>query len=246
MQALAAEIDPPTTVTEPERAIHLHVADSLSALELEAVRDAEAIADVGAGAGFPGLPLAIALPHARIDLLEPARRKCAVIERLAAAAGIENARPVRARAEDWARGDGSEAYDLVTARAVASLAVLCEYGAPLLAREGTLVCWKGARDEDEERAGRAAAAGLGLRTADLRPAEPFPGVRNRHLHTFVKVGATPARFPRRTGIAAKRPLGSPSFARKDVLTDVPNTLDTWARSMPSPTRRVESERPRPP
>ncbi len=191
-----------------ERAIDLHVADSLAALELAVVGEAEEIADVGAGAGFPGLALALALPHARVDLIEPARRKCAVIERLASAAGTGNARAVRARAEDWAHEGGAEAYDVVTARAVGSLAVLCEYAAPLLRREGALVCWKGARDRDEERGGQLAAAELGLRAADVRPVKPFPGARNRHLHTFLKVEPTPARFPRRAGMAAKRPLGS--------------------------------------
>ncbi|HEV2771317.1 MAG TPA: 16S rRNA (guanine(527)-N(7))-methyltransferase RsmG [Thermoleophilaceae bacterium] len=246
MRALAAEADPPTTVVDPERAIHLHVADSLSALELTFVSEAAAIADVGAGAGFPGLPLAIALPHARIDLLESVRRKCAVSERLAAAAEATNARAIPARAEDWGRWGGRGAYDVVTARAVAPLAVLCEYAAPLLVREGVLVCWKGRRNQDEERAGRAAAAELGLRAEEVRPVEPFPGARHRHLHTFSKVAPAPARFPRRAGMAAKRPLGSAGSARKEVPTDVPNTLATWARSMPSPTRRAASGRPRPP
>lgn len=208
LRALAAENDPPTTVVDPERALQLHVADSLSALELPFMGEAKAIADVGAGAGFPGLPLAIALPDVRIDLLESARRKCAVIERLAAAAGIDNARAVPIRAEDWAREGGAEAYDAVTARAVAPLAVLCEYAAPLLTREGALVCWKGARNGDEERAGRLAAAELGLRAGEVRPVRPLPGARNRHLHTFLKVEPAPPRFPRRAGIAAKRPLGS--------------------------------------
>lgn len=208
LRALAAESDPPTTVVDPERAIQLHVADSLSALELAFMSGAKAIADVGAGAGFPGLPLAIALPHVRVDLLESVRRKCAVIERLAAAAGADNALAVLARAEDWAREGGAEAYDVVTARAVAPLAVLCEYAAPLLAREGTLVCWKGARGRDEEQAGQLAAAELGLRAGEVRRVEPFPGARSRHLHTFLKVEPVPPRFPRRAGMAAKRPLGS--------------------------------------
>ena len=208
LRALAAEPRAPTTVADPERALDLHVADSLSALDLSPVRQAAAIADIGAGAGFPGLPLAIALPDARVDLVESAGRKCAVIERLAAAAGADNARAIPARAEEWARECGRGAYDVVTARAVAPLAVLCEYAAPLLAPEGVLVCWKGARNADEERAGRLAAAEVGLRADEVRPVEPFPGARDRHLHTFSRVRPAPARFPRRAGVAAKRPLGS--------------------------------------
>jgi len=165
------------------------------------------VADIGSGAGFPGLALAVALPEAQVDLVESGRRKAGVIARLAAAAGAENARSVPARAEEWAAGDGAGAYDVVTARAVASLAVLAEYAAPLLRDGGSLVAWKGARDEAEELAGAAAALELGLEPHEPLRVEPFPAARNRHLHVFRKVAPTPARFPRRTGMARKRPLG---------------------------------------
>src|SRR4051812_46920566 len=132
LEALQAEPDPHTTVSRPEDAVDQHIADSLSALSVAAVRGATALVDIGAGAGFPGLPLALALRDARVDLLESARRKCRVIERLASAAGLENARALPVRAEEWAAADGRGAYDVATARAVASLAVLVEYAAPLL------------------------------------------------------------------------------------------------------------------
>jgi 16S rRNA (guanine527-N7)-methyltransferase len=209
---LAAEADPHTTVSEPERARDVHVADSLSGLEVGDLERAKRIADVGAGAGFPGLVLAIARPSARVDLIESAGRKAAVIDRLIKAARVENARSVVARAEDWARlpvalGGGREAYDAVTARAVASLPVLVEYAAPLLRDGGVLVAWKGARDAGEERLGRGAADEVGLALEDVLRVEPFSGARDRHLHVYRKVGPTPERFPRRPGMAAKRPLG---------------------------------------
>lgn len=208
LEALAAEPDPPTTVRDPDHAVDVHLADSLSGLEIPALRGARTIVDLGAGAGFPGLALAVALPQARIDLVESARRKCEVIERLAEAAGIANARAVPARAEEWARLDGAGAYRAVTARALAPLAVLCEYAAPLLGLGGALVCWKGARDPDEEAAGARAAAEVGLEPTEVRRVEPFAGAREHHLHVFAKVAATPERFPRRPGSAAKRPLGA--------------------------------------
>jgi 16S rRNA (guanine527-N7)-methyltransferase len=190
-----------------DEAVDVHVADSLAALELPQLRQAQALADIGSGAGFPGLVLAAALPHARVDLIESARRKCEVIERLAAAAGIANARAVPARVEEWAAGEGREAYDVVTARALASLAVLVEYAAPLLRAGGALVAWKGARDPDEELAGERAAREVGLQRGDVVPVTPYEGSRNRHLHLYLKVRPTPERFPRRPGAAAKRPLG---------------------------------------
>ncbi|MFL5826595.1 MAG: 16S rRNA (guanine(527)-N(7))-methyltransferase RsmG [Thermoleophilaceae bacterium] len=207
LEALAAEPDPPTTVRTPDEAVRQHIADSLSGLELEELRSARAIADIGAGAGFPGLALAAALPRARLDLVEATRRKCEVIERMARAAGLPNAHAIPARAEEWGAGPGRDAYDLVTARALAPLAVLVEYAAPLLEEGGSLVAWKGARDEAEEQAGAGAAERLGLELAEVRRVEPFEGALNRHLHVFRKIAPTPSGFPRRSGMAAKRPLG---------------------------------------
>jgi 16S rRNA (guanine527-N7)-methyltransferase len=200
-------------VSDPAEALDVHVADSLSGLELgERLTRAKRIADVGAGAGFPGLALAIALPRARVDLIESAGRKAAVIARLTRAAKIDNARAVTARAEEWAGtpaalGGGGAAYEVVTARAVAALAVLAEYAAPLLSVDGVLVAWKGARDDAEEAGGHAAAEQLGLRVEEVLRVEPFEGARDRHLHVFRKIAPTPEGFPRRAGMAAKRPLG---------------------------------------
>jgi 16S rRNA (guanine527-N7)-methyltransferase len=211
LEALAAEPDPHTTVSSPAEAMDVHVADSLSGLEVQELVRARQIADVGAGAGFPGLVLAIALPRARVDLIESAGRKTAVIGRLAQAARISNARAVTARAEEWAAAGtplgGAGAYDAVTARAVAALPVLVEYAAPLLREGGVLVAWKGARVADEEAAGDAAASVVGLELERVLRVEPFEGARERHLHVYRKVAPTPERFPRRPGMAAKRPLG---------------------------------------
>jgi 16S rRNA (guanine527-N7)-methyltransferase len=215
LDALAAEADAHTTVSDPEAALDVHVADSLSGLEVAELRGAGRVADLGAGAGFPGLVLAIALPAAQVDLIESAGRKAAVIDRLRQAAQVGNARSVVARAEEWARmapalGGGREAYDAVTARAVAALPVLVEYAAPLLRSSGVLVAWKGARDPVEEGLGRGAADEVGLAPADVLRVEPFEDARNRHLHVYRKVAPTPERFPRRPGMAAKRPLGKGS------------------------------------
>ena len=206
LTALAAEPDPHTTVG-PEEAIDVHIADSLSGLEVPELRSARTIADIGAGAGFPGLPLAVARSDARVDLIESARRKTAVIDRLIAAAEIPNARSITVRVEEAAAGEGREAYDAVTARAVGPLPVLVEYAAPLLVSGGMLVAWKGARDADQESAGAAAAAEVGLEPREPVAVEPYSGSRNRHLHVYRKIAPTPNRFPRRPGMAAKRPLG---------------------------------------
>ena len=153
------------------------------------------------------MALAVALPHARFDLIEASARKCEGIQRLAFAASVANARPVAVRAEEWGADEGAAAYGAVTARALAPLAVLVEYAAPLLEGDGVLVAWKGARDGDEEARGARAATEVGLEPDEVRRVVPFEGARSRHLHVYRKARPTPARFPRRPGMARKRPLG---------------------------------------
>jgi 16S rRNA (guanine527-N7)-methyltransferase len=200
------ESDPaaPTTVRARTEALDVHVADSLSALELDAVRAARRVADLGAGAGFPGLVLAAALPAAHIALVESVGRKCAWLGRAIDAMGLANAGVVSARAEDWPAGIG--AHDLVAARALAPLNVLVEYAAPLLQEGGALVAWKGRRDRDEEVDGDAAAQRLGLELRGVNRVHPFNDARDRHLYLYLKVGPTPNGYPRRPGMARKRPL----------------------------------------
>jgi 16S rRNA (guanine527-N7)-methyltransferase len=206
LEALATDPHAPTTVREPARSVHTHLADSLVALELSEVGAATAIADLGAGAGFPGLPLAVALPAAEVVLIESVARKCAFIRAAADAAGLTNVEVVADRAESWSAGLGTR--DLVTARALAPLAVLAEYAAPLLREGGVLVAWKGRRDAEEERDAVAAADQLGLAVEEVRPVSPYPAAEHRHLHVLRKIAPTPDRFPRRPGMARKRPLGA--------------------------------------
>jgi 16S rRNA (guanine527-N7)-methyltransferase len=194
----------PTAVREPAVAVDTHVADALVGLELPQVRCARAIADLGAGAGFPGLVLAVARPDAEVALVESNRRKCAFLERAAARMELGNVVVVAERAESWAAGLGSR--DLVTARALAPLPVLVEYAAPLLMPGGALVAWKGRREGVEEADGAAAAAATGLERGAVVPVRPWSGAERLHLHLYVKVGLTPNRYPRRPGIASKRPL----------------------------------------
>src|SRR5262249_3924990 len=143
LEALAREPDPHTTVSDPDEAVDVHVADSLSGLEVAGLREATSIADIGSGAGVPRLLLAIALPRARVDMIESVSRKCAVIDRLTHAAGLDNeiVRAMPMRAEESAAWGGREAYDAVTARAVGPLPVLVEYASPLLAVGGVFVAW---------------------------------------------------------------------------------------------------------
>lgn len=204
LEILATDPTAPTAITDSVAAADAHVADALVALELEQVRGAGVIADLGSGAGFPGIVLAAALPWAQVALVEAGTKKCAFLARTAEAIGLRNVEVVAARAEEWAAGAGR--CDLVTARAVAPLSVLVEYAAPLLAAGGALVAWKGRRDAVEEADAAAAAVATGLAPVTVRQVRPWDGAEHLHLHLYVKVGTTPNRFPRRAGMARKRPL----------------------------------------
>ena len=196
----------PTAVRDPAKAVDDHVADSLVALELEPVRAARNLADLGSGAGLPGLPLAIALPNASVALVESASRRCAFLARAVTATRTANARVVNTRAESWP--EGLAAFDVITARALAPLPVVVEYAAPLLTVGGLLVAWRGRRNHPDEAAAARAAAYLGLEPIEIRHMQPFIGAEHRYLHLMSKVMDTPAGFPRRPGMALKRPLGS--------------------------------------
>jgi 16S rRNA (guanine527-N7)-methyltransferase len=190
-----------------ERAWEVHVVDSLTGLEVPELRRASRIADIGAGAGFPGLVLAVALPAAEVDLIESVARKTGFIARAAEAAGIVNASAVNARSEEVASGSRREAYDVVTARAVGRLSTLAELASPLLRENGVLVAWKGKRDPDEEAELARAAQALAMSPEGILDVGDRAGSRHRHLHVIRKAGPTPADLPRRPGVAKKRPKG---------------------------------------
>ncbi|HEX5526751.1 MAG TPA: 16S rRNA (guanine(527)-N(7))-methyltransferase RsmG [Solirubrobacterales bacterium] len=190
-----------------ERAWKVHVEDSLTGLEVVGLRAAGRIADIGAGAGFPGLVLAAALPEAQVDLIESVSRKCEFMRRAIAAAGLANATVLDTRSEDWAGTGGREAYDAVTARAVGRLSTLAELASPLLKPNGVLVAWKGKRDEEEEQQLANAAEALAMTPEQILDVGNRAGSTHRHLHIIRKSGPTPSNLPRNPGIAKKRPKG---------------------------------------
>ncbi len=205
IQLLQDDDTAPTSVRDGARAVDVHLADSLVALDLEPLQSAARVADLGAGAGFPGLPLAIARADLELYLIESQARKCRFLERVLSQGDVRNARVVCARAEEWRDGIGRS--DVVIARALGPQPVVLEYAAPLLRLGGTLVDWRGRRDAAEEMNSLAAADALGLELVRISKVEPFAQARDHHLHLYRKVAATPQRFPRRAGIARKRPLG---------------------------------------
>lgn len=196
----------PTSIHDRRGVLNDHIADSLVGLDALPLRTAGAIVDIGSGAGLPGLPLAIALPAAHVTLLEANARKCEFIAAACRVCGVTNATVVAGRAETWPSGIGR--FDVVTARALARLDVVAEYAAPLLRIGGSLVAWRGRRDAADEAAAAVAAEKIGLQQAEPMAVTPYPGAQYRHLHVMTKIAETPPGFPRRDGVARKRPLGA--------------------------------------
>jgi 16S rRNA (guanine527-N7)-methyltransferase len=184
-----------TSVTDPGEARRLHVDDALAALELV---EAGPVVDVGSGGGSPGLPLAAARPDLSITLLESSARTCAFLEEQAAA--FPNVDVVCARAEEHAAGAGRDAYATALARALAPPPVAVEWCLPLVSPGGRLVLYAGEADEEQVEKAAAEVAGRLARVV------PVPGSERRRLLVVEKLGPTPERFPRRPGVARKRPL----------------------------------------
>jgi 16S rRNA (guanine527-N7)-methyltransferase len=205
--ALLAEERASVSSVVDERAWQVHVVDSLTGLEVPELREAGRVADVGAGAGFPGLALAVALPESHVDLIESVGRKCEFMQRAIETAGIDNATVLNSRSEDLASGESREAYDAVTARAVGRLSTLAELASPLLKPNGVLVAWKGKRDGDEEQQLANAGEDLAMTPEQILDVGNRAGSKHRHLHVIRKTSPTPSDLPRRPGMAKKRPKG---------------------------------------
>ncbi len=156
------------------------------------------VVDVGSGGGSPGLPLAVARPDLRFDLLEANAKKCAFLREVAAE--IPNVEVVQARAEDHALGEGRDAYGTALARALALPPVAVEWCLPLVAPGGRLVLFAGEIDE------AATARAAGELAARLSETVAVEGSQRQSLLVFEKEGPTPPRFPRKAGTARKRPL----------------------------------------
>lgn len=187
-----------------------HLLDSLSCFTLIDARRAHTLIDVGTGAGLPGIPLAIARSHLQVTLLEATEKKARFLQHACRTLGLANTTVLHARAEQAGREqEHREDYDLATARALASLPVVVEYCAPLVRAGGAVLAMKASLSPEELTQGALASRQLGLALNEIRQVSYLPQLQNkeRRLVVLHKVRTTPARFPRRLGLAKKRPLG---------------------------------------
>ena len=195
-----------TAITEPAEIAHKHFLDSWTALGARRWTGHERVVDVGSGAGFPGLALRIARPQLRVTLVESVGKKARFLEEMTALLGLDDVEVRNERAEALAR-ERRDRYDVGTARAVGTLGAVVEYLLPFLRIGGEAIVWKG-RVEQELDGARKACAAIGgeivtiVPTSDLGVGAELPG---RNLVVVRKVRATPARYPRSSAEARRRP-----------------------------------------
>ena len=182
-----------TAITEPSAFAGLHLLDSLSLIPLAGLSSGTVV-DVGTGAGFPGVPLAIALPEARVTLLDSLGKRIEFLRETCGALGLENTRCVHARAEEFGE---REQFDWAVSRAVAPLPMLCELSLPLVRVGGRFLAMKSSHSQEElDEAGRAISI-LGGRV-DWVKDYPIPGAEIQHrLICIEKTTPTPRKYPRR-------------------------------------------------
>lgn len=195
------------TAVDAEAVVQRHYAESLELLRiaLETGVDASTIVDVGSGGGYPGLVLAAVLPSSTVHLVEPLQKRARLLESVAGEMGLENVTVHPVRAEEAGRSSLRDSATLVTARAVAALAELLEYTAPLCAPGGMLAFPKGSAHPEELAAATRAMDELRVAHRMTEPMRPEVSDAVTVL-LFEKLDATPDRYPRRPGMPAKRPL----------------------------------------
>ena len=193
-----------TGITEPREVATLHLLDSLSLLPMAELKG-KSIVDVGTGAGFPGVPLAVALPESRITLLDSLNKRIDFLREAGQQLGLTNAEYVHGRAEEFA-ADHRESYDYAVSRAVASLPMLCELCLPLVKVGGQFLAMKSSHTEEEIASAKSAISKLGGKIVEVKDYTiPTTDVVHRVI-CIQKISPTPKKYPRRFAQIKKSPL----------------------------------------
>jgi 16S rRNA (guanine527-N7)-methyltransferase len=184
-----------------------HLDDALGLAAIRLPRTGERWVDLGSGAGLPGLPLAYGYPEASFTLVDAQRRRLDWVTATAARLHIDNVTVAHARLEEYGHGPGRETFDVATARALGPLPVVAELGLPLLRVGGALLVPRGQPAGAELEQATAACRQLGGRVEDVVPNPSSPIDRVGFVVIMAKIAATSPRFPRRSGVPARTPLG---------------------------------------
>jgi 16S rRNA (guanine527-N7)-methyltransferase len=192
---------------EQDRLWERHLNDALGLATIRQPRPQERWADLGSGAGLPGLPLAVAYRATSFAMIDAQRRRLDWVRATAASLGLANVTVVHARLEDYGHGPARQSFDVATARALGPLPVVAELGLPLLRTGGQLLVPRGRPEADELEHATVACEQLGGRLDHVIPNPSSPIDRVGFVVIMAKIAATSPRFPRRSGVPARSPLG---------------------------------------
>lgn len=196
-----------TAIKDKQEFIKKHYIDSVLCYNFEEMQKSEKIIDVGTGAGFPGIPLAILFPEKRFILMDSLKKRLNIIDDLADKLSICNVSTVHGRAEDVSRNkEHREKYDICVSRAVANLSTLSEYCLPFIKAGGNFLAYKGIKAEEEIKEAHKAVFLLGGKISREERVS-LPGYDLEHIIIVIdKVKNTPAKYPRKAGTPSKEPL----------------------------------------
>ncbi|VYU66333.1 16S rRNA (guanine(527)-N(7))-methyltransferase RsmG [Clostridium tertium] len=196
-----------TAITEDEDIIKKHFIDCIKIFKSDAVRDAKKIIDVGTGAGFPGLPIAIMNPDVKVVLLDSLNKRINFLNTVASKLGLKNVETIHSRAEDGARNvELREKFDVATSRAVANMAVLSEFCMPYVKLNGYFVALKGPSIDEELREGQKAITTLGGNLERVLEVTIEETDLKHNIVEVKKISKCPKTYPRKAGTITKKPI----------------------------------------
>ncbi|OIR59980.1 16S rRNA (guanine(527)-N(7))-methyltransferase RsmG [Bacillus sp. FMQ74] len=196
-----------TSITEKKEVYLKHFYDSITAAFYVDFNQVNTICDVGAGAGFPSLPIKICFPHLNVTIVDSLNKRITFLEKLSEALQLEHTTFCHDRAETFGqRKDVRESYDIVTARAVARLSVLSELCLPLVKKNGLFVALKAASAEEELNAGKKAITTLGGELENIHSFKLPIEESDRNIMVIRKIKNTPKKYPRKPGTPNKSPI----------------------------------------
>lgn len=196
-----------TAIIEDEEFIKKHFIDCIKVFKSDAIKEAKTIIDVGTGAGFPGVPIAILHPTAKITLLDSLNKRINFLNLVVKELELKNVVTIHSRAEDGARNPQlRERFDVATSRAVANMAVLSEFCMPYVKKNGHFVALKGPSIEDEMKNGINAIKILGGELKNIIEISVEETDLKHNIVEVSKIGNCPKAYPRKAGTVNKKPL----------------------------------------